>query len=139
MNFRNEEETGKFLIDLESFFEDIDKEVKQIDFEIQNKELERDDLLHEIELGNLNAIELSATSRKLRHCLQERRKLKNSRDYIFTLKGFSDKFITKGIVGDSKQLIKNIENLNKARNERKYTPRILKDLKIGKWKREGVK
>lgn len=139
MNLRDEEKTGIFLNELETFFENIDKELKQIDIEIQNKELERDDLLHEIELANLNAIELSSTSRRLRKCLQERRELKDCREYIYTLKGFSDKFITKGIVADSKQLIKNVENLNKARNERKYTPRILKELKIGKWKKEGVK
>lgn len=139
MNLRDEEKTGEFLNQLEYFFENIDKELKQLDCEIQNKELERDDLLHEIELGNLNAIELSTTSRRLRKTLQERRKLKNSREYVYTLKGFSDKFIIKGIVADSKQVIKNIDNLNKARNERKYTPRILKDLKIGKWKKESVK
>lgn len=139
MNLRDEEKTGIFLNELENFFENIDKELKQIDIEIQNKELERDDLLHEIELANLNAIELSSASRRLRKSLQERRELKNTREYIHTLKGFSDKFITKGIIGDSKQLIQNVENLNKSRNERKYTPRILKDLKIGKWKKESVK
>ncbi len=139
MNLRDEEKTGIFLNELENFFENIDKELRQIDIEIQNKELERDDLLHEIELSNLNAIELSSTSRRLRKALQERRELKDARDYIYTLKGFSDKFITKGIIADSKQLIQNVENLNKSRNERKYTPRILKDLKIGKWKKESVK
>jgi len=138
MNLRDEEKTGIFLNELENFFENIDKELKQIELEIQNKELERDDLLHEIELANLNAIELSSTSRRLRKCLQERRLLKNHREYIHTLKGFSDKFITKGIIADSKQLIKNVENLNRSRVERKYNPRILKDLKVGKLKREGV-
>ena len=139
MNLRDEEKIGIFLNELENFFENIDKELKQIDIEIQNKELERDDLLHEIELANLNAIELSTASRRLRKSLQERRELKNTREYIHTLKGFSDKFITKGIIADSKQLIQNVENLNKSRNERKYTPRILKDLKVGKWKKESVK
>lgn len=141
MNLRDEEKTGIFLNELENFFEILDKELKQIDIEIQNKELERDDLLHEIELGNLNAIELSRVSGRLRRTLQERRQLKNHREYIYiyTLKGFADKFITKGIIGDAKQLITNINNLNKARNERKYTPRILKDLKIGKWKKESMK
>ena len=61
MNLRDEEKTGEFLNQLEYFFENIDKELKQLDCEIQNKELERDDLLHEIELGNLNAIELSTS------------------------------------------------------------------------------
>ncbi len=139
MNLRDEEKTGVFLNELENFFENIDKELKQIELEIQNKELERDDLLHEIELANLNAIELSSTSRRLRKCLQERRLLKDNREYVYTLKGFSDKFITKGIIADSKQLIKNVENLNRSRIERKYNPRILKDLKVVKLKREGAK
>ncbi len=119
MNLRDEEKTGVFLNELENFFENIDKELKQIELEIQNKELERDDLLHEIELANLNAIELSSTSRRLRKCLQERRLLKDNREYVYTLKGFSDKFITKGIIADSKQLIKNVENLNRSRIEKK--------------------
>ncbi len=59
MNLRDEEKTEVFLNELENFFKDIDKELNQLNCEIQNKELERDDLLHEIELGNLNAIELS--------------------------------------------------------------------------------
>jgi len=134
MDLKNETETGKFLIDFKDFFENIDKKLKETDTLILNKELERDDLLHEIELGKLNAIELSVISGRLRKTLQERRVFKNQREYIYTLKGFADKFISKGIVGDVTQLIINIENVNKARNERKYTPRILKDLKIGKWK-----
>lgn len=69
MNLRDEEKTGIFLNELENFFEILDKELKQIDIEIQNKELERDDLLHEIELGNLNAIELSRVSGRLRRTL----------------------------------------------------------------------
>ncbi len=134
MNFRNETETEEFINNLKYFFENIDTELKKVECEIANKELERDDMLHEIELGNLNAVELGMAASKLRKIMQNRRVLKNQREYIYTLKGFSDKFITKGIVGDSKQLLTNIENLNRARKERKYTPRILKDLKIGKWK-----
>lgn len=134
MNFRNETETEEFINNLKYFFENIDTELKKVECEIANKELERDDMLHEIELGNLNAVELGMAASKLRKIMQNRRVLKNQREYIYTLKGFSDKFITKGIIGDSKQLLTNIENLNRARKERKYTPRILKDLKIGKWK-----
>ena len=136
MNLRDEKETEKFLEELIYFFENIDKEMKRLDAELGDKELGRDDLLHEIELGNLNAIEMSMTSVRLRKLLQERRLLKDQREYISTLKGFSDKFITKGITGECKQLMENIRKLNMTRNERKYTPRILKDLKIGKWKYE---
>lgn len=136
MNLREEKETEKFLEELTIFFENIDKELKEIDIEISNKELGREDLLHEIELGNLNAIEMSGVARRLRKLLQERRDLKETREYIYTLKGFSDKFLTKGIVGDCKQLKENIRKLKITRSERKYTPRIFKDLKIGKWKFE---
>jgi len=120
MDLKNETETGKFLIDFKDFFENIDKKLKETDTLILNKELERDDLLHEIELGKLNAIELSVISGRLRKTLQERRVFKNQREYIYTLKGFADKFISKGIVGDVTQLIINIENVNKARNERNF-------------------
>lgn len=134
MNLRNETETREFIFNLKYFFENIDSELKNIENEIANKELERDDMLHEIELGNLNAVELGMAASRLRKIMQQRRVLKDQREFAYSLKGFSDKFINKGIVGDSKQLLTNLENLNKARNERKYTPRLLKDLKIGKWK-----
>lgn len=139
MELKDENNTKQFIIDLKGFFENIDTDLKNTEIAIQNKELERDDLLHEIELGKLNAIELSVVSGRLRKTLQERRTLKNEREFIYTLKGFADKYITKGIIGDTNQLLLNIENLNKARDVRKYTPRILKDLKIGKWKNEEVK
>ena len=134
MNLRNETEISKFINDLKYFFENVDTELKNVENEISNKELERDDMLHEIELGNLNAVELGIAASKLRKILQQRRLLKDQRDFIYCLKGFSNKFINKGVIGDSSQLLLNIENLYKARNERKYTPRLLKDLKIGKWK-----
>ena len=46
----------EFLIKMKNFFENIDKLKVDLEKEISRVELERNDLLHELELGNLNAV-----------------------------------------------------------------------------------
>lgn len=53
-----------------------------------------------------------------------------------TLKGFTDKYNNKLIVGDIMQVLKNLKTLDNNNQERKYTPRIIKDLKCTEAKDE---
>mgnify|MGYP001145866720 CR=1 FL=1 len=104
-----------------TFFATIDDIEKMLNTQLTNKEAERDDLLHEIEISKLNAIEIMNVYKKLEKVLHERREIKDRMLLMGTLKGYSNKYITKGT------LKKNIET-------RKYTPRILKDLKCARTK-----
>ena len=61
---------------------------------------------------------------------------KDKLELINTLKGYTDKFITKGIVGDTKQAIKNVEMLESNHKTREYVPRVIKNLRCAK-KRKG--
>jgi len=112
-----------------TFFATIDDIEKMLNTQLTNKEAERDDLLHEIEISKLNAIEIMNVYKKLEKVLHERREIKDRMLLMNTLKGYSNKYITKGILGDTKQAIQNIETLKNNIRTRKYTPRILKDLK----------
>ena len=119
----------EFLIEMKNFFENIDTLKKDLEKEIKRVEQERNDLLHEIELGNLNAVELIKVAVVLRDVLKERRQYKDELDKVMTIKGFTDKYNNKLITGDIIQTIKNLKTLEKSKEQRKYRPRVIQDLK----------
>ena len=119
----------KFLIEMKNFFENIDKLKIDLEKEIKRTELERDDLLHEIELGNLNAVELTKVASVLKDVLKERRQYKDELDKVMTLKGFTDKYNNKLITGDIIQVLKNLKTLEQNKEKRKYRARVIEDMK----------
>lgn len=127
-------ETLKMLDDIRYFFKNIDDIDKKLQTALYNKELERDDLLHEIELSTLNAIERMKIYSRLEKTLQERRVIKDKIELINTLKPYTNKYIMKGILGETGITIQNVETLQRNHETRQYTPRILKDLKCAKRK-----
>lgn len=127
----------EFLIKMKNFFENIDKLKTDLEKEINRVELERNDLLHELELGNLNAVELTKVAVVLRDVLKERRKYKDELAKVMTLKGFTDKYNNKFITGDIIQVLKNLRTLEKNNKKRIYNPRIIKDLKCTEVKESG--
>ena len=65
MVIENMQQTLELLGNIKDFFFNIEETEKKLNTELYNKEGERDDLLHEIELSKLNAIERMQTySRK---------------------------------------------------------------------------
>lgn len=131
----NEEE---FLIEMKNFFENIEQLRLDLEEQIKETELARNDLLHEIELSNLNAFELTKVAGRLKKTRKERRDIKDKLEFIATVKGFSDKYTNKLITGDLINLLKNIKQLKKNRETRIYKTRVLEDLKISKMK-ENIK
>lgn len=136
MVIENMQQTIELLKNIKDFFFNIDETEKRLNTELYNKEGERDDLLHEIELSKLNAIERMQTYSKLETVLKERRCIKDKIDLINTKKPYASKFITKGICAETDTTIKNIETLKSNQENRQYTPRIIKDLKCAKKKKE---
>lgn len=128
------EEVEKFIKEMNYFFTNIERTNSDLKNELRTKELEQDDLLHEIEISRLNAFELSKTAIRLRNTRRERRKIKDKLEFISTIKGFSDKYNNKLIIGDIIQLLKNIRTLKDNWNNRVYKTRVLEDLKISKMK-----
>lgn len=136
MQLDNMEEVKKAITDFKSIFTSIYDVKKDLEDQLSIKDDETTDYLHELELGNLNAIEVMATAKKLIHSRKERRIIKEKLELIKTTKGFVDNYIVKGIVGDLEQVVENIDTLKRNQENRQYTPRILKDLKCAKKKKE---
>lgn len=128
--------TEEFLINMKNFFEGIDKLKIDLEQEIKKVELERNDLLHELELGNLNAVEMAKVATVLRDVLKERRQYKDELAKVLTLKSFTDKYNNKLIVGDIIQVLKKLRTLEENNKNRKYRPRVIEDLKCAKKKGE---
>lgn len=136
MVIENMQQTIELLKNIKDFFFNIDETEKRLNTELYNKEGERDDLLHEIELSKLNAIERMQTYSRLETVLKERRIIKDKIELINTIKPYTSKFITKGICAETDTTIKNIETLKSNQESRQYTPRVIKDLKCAKKKKE---
>lgn len=136
MKIDNIDEVEEFAKEMNYFFTYIERTNSDLKNELRIKELEQDDLLHEIELSKLNAFELSKVAVRLRNVRQERRVIKDKLEFISTLKGFADKYNNKLITGDIAQLLKNIRNLKDNWETRIYKTRVLEDLKISKMKKK---
>lgn len=136
MKIDNIDEVEEFAKEMNYFFTYIERTNSDLKNELRIKELEQDDLLHEIELSKLNAFELSKVAVRLRNVRQERRVIKDKLEFLSTLKGFADKYNNKLITGDIAQLLKNIRNLKENCETRIYKTRVLEDLKISKMKKK---
>ncbi len=136
MKIDNIDEVEEFAKEMNYFFTYIERTNSDLKNELRIKELEQDDLLHEIELSKLNAFELSKVAVRLRNVRQERRVIKDKLEFISTLKGFADKYNNKLITGDIAQLLKNIRKLKDNWETRTYKTRVLEDLKISKMKKK---
>lgn len=134
MKIDNIDEIEKFVEEMNYFFTNIERVNSDLKNELRTKELEQDDLLHEIELSNLNAFELTKVAGRLKKTRKERRDIKDKLEFIATIKGFSDKYTNKLITGDLINLLKNIRQLRKNWESRIYKTRVLDDLKISKMK-----
>ncbi len=122
-------DTEEFLIKMKNFFENIDELKATLESQIKETEQIRSDLLHELELANLNAVEMTKVAKELKEVLKVRRKYKDELAKVMTLKGFTDKYNNKLIIGDIIQVLKNLKTLHSNQEKRKYNAKILKNLK----------
>lgn len=134
MQIDNIDEVEKFVEQMNYFFTNIEKVNSDLKNRLRTKELEQDDLLHELELSKLNAFELVKIASRLKKTRKERRDIKDKIEFIYTIKGFSDKYNNKLITGDLINLLKNIKQLRNNRENRIYNTRVLEDLKVSKMK-----
>lgn len=126
----------EFLIEMKNFFENIDELKITLEEQIKEREYARNDLLHELELANLNAVEMTKVAKALKEVLKERRTLKDELAKVMTLKGFTDKYNNKLIVGDIIVVLKNLKTLKQNNETRTYTPRRITNLKCTEAKDE---
>lgn len=132
MNCKSTKEVKELIGDIIDLFMNVGDTEKALMKEIEEKEDIQNDLLHELELAELNAIEQMAVSSRIKKNRKERRILKDQLAFVNTIKGYTRKFTEKGIIAESQQLLKNINSYEVMLNTRHYEPRILKDLKCSK-------
>lgn len=126
----------EFLIKMKNFFENIDKLKADLEEQVKETELARDDFLHELELAKLNAIEMSRVAKALKEVLIKRRKYKDELAKVMTLKGFTDKYNNKLIIKDIILVLKNLKTLKNNNENRKYNARRVENLKCTEKKTE---
>ena len=134
MQIDNIDEVEKFVEQMNYFFTNIERVNSDLKNRLRTKELEQDDLLHELELRKLNDFELVKVASRLKKTRKERRDIKDKIEFVYTVKGFSDKYNNKLITGDLINLLKNIKQLRSNRENRIYNTRVLEDLKVSKMK-----
>ncbi len=88
MQIDNIDEIEKFVEEMNYFFTNIEKTNSNLKNELRTKELEQDDLLHEIELSNLNAFELTKVAGRLKKQDSNVGRLRTSWNLYQQLKGF---------------------------------------------------
>ncbi len=76
MQIDNIDEIEKFVEEMNYFFTNIERVNSDLKNQLRTKELEQDDLLHEIELSKLNAFELSKVATRLQKNKERTKKYK---------------------------------------------------------------
>lgn len=119
----------EILTIMKEFFKGIDNEHEKLLEELNTKELEQQDLLHILELNNLNAVEIMKVATSLKATRKERRIIKNDIERINLIRNFTNKYNNKFIGNEIKMLLKELNKLKYIQKNRKYKFRILKDSK----------
>lgn len=130
----NEEE---FLIEMKNFFENIDKLRIDLEEQIKETELARNDLLHELELAKLDGVGMIKVAKTLKEVLLERREYKDELAKVMILKELTDKYNNRLITGDIIKTLKELKDLKKKNEERKYKARRVKNLKCVEGKNDN--
>ena len=107
----------------------VDTRILELNQELLQKEAEQDDLLHEVELANLNVVERSRFYNDLKKVREERRIIKDKLNVYKTIKPLADILIKKGVYAELNQSIKNLETCKQNFRDRVYHAKVRKDLK----------
>lgn len=122
------EELMKYMLNLfNNTSDNLHKEYEKL----SQKDMELSDLDHYIENHSLKSYELAKVGRLRKTLREERREIKNNIDIIEIIKKFTDKYNNKFIGNEINILLKELKRLKKRQENRKYEPRILKNVEIG--------
>lgn len=136
MTINNTEEAKRFLTEITEYFNSIDDNIADLNKQLATKEGEQEDLLHELEISKLNAIEIMKVGQRLIKTRRERRTIKDNLQLLNTIKPLAHLYYTKGMNAEIIQTIKNLDSLLRTWEDRKYHARVLKDLKCTEAKDE---
>lgn len=132
-------EVSEILKVVLQLFQSIDKRQEELSKEQSIADSKQDEILHYIEIHNLNAAARCKVISLLKKVREERRQIKNELDAIRSLKdSFIDKYKSKFIEKDIMIALKNLKELEERKNNPRYTYKYLtEDLEI--IEQEGAK
>lgn len=113
------------LLSLRNIIVNYPKQYRLLKEQLTTIEKERQDLLHVLELGNLNAVEQSKIARELKEVSLKRRLVKDDIEVLEGIYDFTNGSINKNTIGD---VIGKTRGIIKRRKNRKYNLRVRKDL-----------
>lgn len=111
------------LLAVKRIFVDYPKMYEAKQRELNSVSSERQDILHALEFGNLNAIEMSKLMRDLKCVQVRRRNIKNNLEVLDEIKQIHHKKMTER---DIDRLINRVDHI--INKKRKYTMRVRTDL-----------
>lgn len=127
-----ENKISTYMNDFETTYNvlaNVDNKISKLNQSLAIKEAEQDDLLHEVELANLNVVERSRFYNELKKVREERRLIKDELQVLKTIKPLADILIRKGVYAEMNQTIQNLDNCKKLFIDRVYHAKVRKDLK----------
>lgn len=127
-----ENKINTYMNDFETTYNvlaNIDDKISKLNQSLAIKEAEQDDLLHEVELANLNVVERSRFYNDLKKVREERRLIKDELQVLKTIKPLADILIRKGAYAEMNQTIQNLDNCKKLFIDRVYHAKVRKNLK----------
>lgn len=118
-----------FLKYMLNFFQNIDKQAKEISEELSQKDLERQDILHYIENTELNASGYAKIGKLLKRVSMERREIKKELEKINCLRDtLANKYNNKLIAGDIIKALKGLQTIENRKGSYTNRTEILKEL-----------
>lgn len=119
MNIQEQLQAVRYiLVEVPKLFNLAQKEFHKTNDETQ-------DILHVLELGKLNAIEMSKIIRQLKEVRQRRRELKDELEILYEIRNFAFGDINEHEIN---KLIGTVRKINERHENRKYTMRVRSDL-----------
>ena len=122
-----------------SFLQNTKKEEEKVADELRIKELEQQDLLHELEFSKLNACEMAQITKQLIQVRKERRTIKNDLEKMRLLRRFTERQNAKNLNGEITTLLHELKKVKNVQKYGKYQPRILKNLKCSEKEANNAK
>lgn len=112
---------------IKRIFVDYPQIYKRKKIELEKAEQERQDLLHVLELGRLDAIAMTKITRDLKEVSVRRRQIKNNLEVLEAVSKFARRFNNNTNKNQQIETVVNTVN-NIITKERKYKMRVRKDL-----------
>lgn len=104
---------------------DIEKQFNAAASEVQKYDLLEQDLLHKLELQQLNAVQLMQLIKNLKQCRTERRHYKDRIETLAPIREFAMNPLNKKTIHNMQEMLGSVRAKERTLTNRRYIPRVL--------------